>query len=543
MSGAGGIRGCGRKGRDGSASALGGLLITLGAVGLFLVVTVPVSLERQRLGLSDWAFDLAFFHSLIAHASAGEGFVQTASTHELNGLLGLSHAFWTLPLYVPLYRQFPRLETLLVLQALTLGLLGVALERLLERLAVGQPERVLLVMLLLSSPGVVRLAVSDFNPLYLALPLLVGLYWALERGRVVGLLVLALALACVREELPVFVGLLGLLSALEVHLLPRLAAWAGRSKGGFEAAPVSSPLEHPAGGETGRGGRARGAEGSSLLRVMGVVGVAAGVYGLQVWLRPRMGYYLPLDRPLLLLSGLELPPGPPLEQRLLALLSYCPAFSVLGLLASEVLLVGAPLLLWLTLRSPYEWWHLQGPYVHHPALLTGVAVLAGALGAARAFRWAGFLQAGWRPAERGRGWRRGLWGAGLILLVWQVDASGDLLLRVVGRQDPPPEQQARAAQAQAVWSMLEQIPPNAPVAADYRFIAWLSGRRTLYSYQSAFALESRQGGEGPPVPGLDGVDWVLLDEAHLEWRARLEEHPSWRRVVQGEGYALYRRRQ
>lgn len=474
-----------------------GTLLALISGAALALVTFPFSLERQRLGLGDWSFDLAFFHSLIAHASVGEGFTQTASTHEAAGLLGLSHAFWMLPAYVPLYRQVPRLELLFVLQGLTLGALGLALERLLVRLGVLGWERLLLVWAVLTAPSVVRLAVSDFNPLYLALPLTLSLHTALLSGRTLPLMLVTLALACVREELPILIG-------LQVSL-----AW-GLGRLGWGHPKVSGRL--------------------SLLSL----GLALGVYLSQLKLRPHLGYYLPLDRPLALLLSLDVVPGPPLGQRVQALLAYLPPISVLSLLTPGLWAVALPLLAWLFLRSGYEWWHLAGPYVHHPALLTGVAILSSALGAA-------WISRRCSTQSVGRGRRRLVWLAGLLLLGWQVEGAYQVLQQVTGSGAPPHEVAERSRQAQAVHALLARIPPHAPVAADYRFIAWLSGARVLYCYQSAFALTSQQTPEGQLLPGLNLVDWLLLDEAHVDWLERLTAHPSWRLEAQAPGYQLFRR--
>lgn len=465
--------------------ALGGVFSVL-----YALLLVPRALERLKLGLSDWAFDVAFFHNLIFHASRGDGFVQTASTHELDGLLELSHAFLLLPAYVPIYRAWPELSTLMAFQVWMLGLsvvplMALGLRRGLSPWAVG-----LLALSYCSAPPLLRLGLADLNPLLLGIPLLLGVAWALEAASRPVCLLLVLLACAVREELPILVAGVAVVQGLQGRVSRR--------------------------------------------RVLEVLAVCVLFFVLSAALRPRVSFYIPFLRPWELWSQALAQPdsGVPLTRKLEHLSSYLPSGQWGALLAPVSWLMSLPLLAYQLFVSGYEWWHWRGPYVHHLALLFPLVALSSLEGVSRLKEWGG----------RGPSWMR--WGPeGLLLLgvLMQLPSAEVALKEPLGQLDSADEQLMRASRARGVETLLAQIPPDAPVASDYVWMALLSGRPVQYAYQASFLEQSEVQEDGRMTPGLDRVTYLLLDETHEHWRQRMEHRAGWQRVASAEGYRLYRK--
>lgn len=467
---------------------------TLGLILFYSIGCTWLSLERLRLGRADWAFDIAFFHDLIASASRGEGFSQSASTHEWDGLLQLSHAFFLLPAYVPAYAMRPGLSTLVFIQCLTLGLMLLVLFRLSQALRISSSIYVLMSLLVLTCPPLIRFGLADFNPLLAGLPLLLGLGTALLTRRLVPALVLALLACLVREELPIMVIGLSLSLSLFGSSRPRHAL--------------------------------------SVCLLAGVCFLASS------YLRPRSTFYIPFNSLNALWELLQSPSsdGIPASRKLEHLVSFVSPGLLPTLLSPATVLASVPLLMYQLGMSRYEWWHWSGPYVHHCAPLLAFAILGLPLGIRRMEQ---FLVPRTRFAQH---ILIGILGVGLFC---QLPSSLAAVQEPMGWLDPPSEQAARAEKAAAVATLLAQIPNDAPVAADYVWMAQLSGRKTLYSYQSSFEVQSHKDEQGRLLPGLDLVSYVLLDGSdeapHLKWRQRLEATEEFKLKAEAGGYRLYQR--
>lgn len=457
---------------------------------LYTLLLVPRALERVRLGLSDWAFDIAFFHNLIFHASRGEGFVQTASTHELDGLLQLSHAFFLLPAYVPFYWLRPGLDTLVTLQVLALALGVLPVLALAKRRGIHSWGLVLLAICYWSAPPLLRLSVADFNPLLLGIPLLLVVAWALEAASRPVLLGLVLLTCAVREELPMLVASL----ALGQGLLGRVG-WR---------------------------------------RVGEVVGVCLLFFAVGLGVRPRASFYIPFTKPWELLSLAEQVPdsGVPWSRKLSFLSTYLPAGLGAAVFSPLSGLAALPLLAYQLGVSGYEWWHWKGPYVHHLALLLPLVVLGTVEGVARLGQR--FERSPWLS-------RWGREGVLLVGLLLQLPDSWLALEEPLGQRDSADERLTRAERAEAVAKLIAQVPAEAPVASDYVWMALLSGRPVQYAYQSAFLERSQPQESGRITPGLDRVTYFLLDDEHTEWRQRLEADTRWSLVGEAAGHRLFKR--
>ncbi len=480
-----------------------------------------VAIQRYRACSSDWAFDMAFFHNLVFNAAFGGGFRQTASTHEWDGLVNLTHAFFLLPVYVPFYRLAPRMETLLILQSAALAAGVFAVASLARSSGARTWTAFLAATLYATSFAFWRLGLADFRPLLLSVPALLWLAAALHRRSHIAWVLLATVVVCaVREELPLLVASLALCTLL---------ARRGSRRAGF----------------------------ASLV-------VAIAWFGGQSWLRPRAGFYIPFDRPADLVQGAAWATSGPGETA--ARLSFLAEYFQWGfwpaILDPVLLLASVPLLFYALLLSPYEWWTWHGPYVHHLAPLLALVTAAGAVG------W-GKLEAMARRRLPAMAWIVPV--TMLVLVGFQVPRTVHRVMWTLGFLDDPPARQARKMELAAIESLIEQIPGDGRVATDYRLVARLSGRPYEYVYQAEFApgrpegpfdcSRDRGGGAGGPgkwvaassrvgtairawkqrCPGLDGVDWMLVYDAHQEWMSVLERSEVWVEVDRGGSYVLFRR--
>lgn len=473
-------------------------------VGAALLLTQR-SLERVQLGLSDWPFDIAFFHALIASAAQGQGFTQTASTHELNGILKLSHAFFLLPAYVPLYALVPGLPTLIFTQIFQLLLTSVPLMLLALHLQLARSTTLLLTLSFLLSPPLIRLCLADFNPLMASLPLLAGTLWAMTTNRHRFALLLAILTCLVREEMPIVIAGISLVLWCFQRTSRRIAL--------------------------------------STLVLAGVIFV------LSAALRPRTSYYIPFFQPERLLELLASTDSPERywSQKWTHLSSYIPAGLGSAVLDPVLWLAALPLLVYQLGVSRYEWWHWTGPYVHHLAPLLPFVATAAVFGVARAHRWAAALERRWTsvPKNSGQDGKIATRSVNALLslaLILQLPASIVAWEQPLGRLDAPDEQAQRTLQAQNVATLLAKIPAQAAVAADYRWMALLSGRPILYCYEANFGTKSGPTQDGMPAPGLDLVDFFLLDMRHAEWKTRMDAAPDFTLQATAGDYQLFRRK-
>ena len=195
---------------------------------LFIVAASTGALERH------WGFERElgldkgyFFHRVWQAAFLDDPQRTLLGTETGHGLLMGRHVEPALVLALPLVRLFPRAEVLLLLQAVLVGLGGLAVGRLGLKSLKDPVAAVLCVAAWLTIPGLMLVATEDFRTLTMAIPFALGAWAMLREGKLVPGLLLALAAAACREEVAVL--MLGALPAM---------AWPGKPRRRWAAAGV-----------------------------------------------------------------------------------------------------------------------------------------------------------------------------------------------------------------------------------------------------------------------------------------------------------------
>ncbi len=172
----------------------------------------------------------------------------------------------------------------------------------------------------------------------------------------------------------------------------------------------------------------------------------------------------------------------------------------LGLLSPIPLLAAAPII-WGFLSSSREWHALFGPGAHHHVFWLPFVVVAGVAGASKIPKSLGPL---------------------LLLIGSSMTFNKNL------------EQRGEVG----LLALIEQIPAEAPVAADYDTIHRLSGRKVLWNVDQLY-MEDRpwHWRETWPITA-DEVEWIIMPIAHP-----VQRHVgSWEVVDSRENHVLLRRR-
>ena len=196
------------------------------AVLIFVLVGSALALERH------WGFERElgldkgyFFHRVWQAAWMDQPQRTLLATEQGDGLMVGRHVEPGLLLAVPLVRAFPRVEAMLLLQVMLVGLGGLAVGRMSLESLKDPVIAVLCTLAWLSMPGLLFVVVEDFRTITMAIPFALGCWAMLREDRLIPGLLLALAAAACREEVAV----------LMLAALPAMA-WPGRSRGRWYAA-------------------------------------------------------------------------------------------------------------------------------------------------------------------------------------------------------------------------------------------------------------------------------------------------------------------
>ena len=292
--------------------------------------------------------DLAFYTQLAWSIAHGHGFWQTVLVQEHRGLLELTHLLPGLALLAPLQWVWPGAASLVAGQGLLWGLTTIPLHRIATRATGHRLWGAAVALLFAVHPLGIRIALADFRPSIVAVPLMI---WTLERlqARRPGAAALLAVLACsLREDVVLSLALLGPVAFM---LTPRRgltdAAWSF-------GLPTSVGLLWSAGGNMLRGSLSRFVDPQQLQRIQ------------------------------------ELGPLPPnLTADLGAFLQPLP---LTALLSPATLLPALPNLLgayWMFRDGQAMDVAATDTRLHYVAIYVPLVVLASGLGAARLLRWLG----------------------------------------------------------------------------------------------------------------------------------------------------------
>ncbi len=442
------------------------------------------ALRAHRL---TWAQDLAFFNQIFFNAAAGREWTSPLLLEPV-GFFEMVHFHPLFVLLVPLYWLFQGPEILLLFNCAAVAAAAWPLAKLGEaasgRAAFGAAAGLAYLLWVPAWSG----ALADFRPMSFLTPGFALVAWGV----------------CARRWAPLVAGAAICCGAREESSY--LLAFAG-------AALLVLPFGPAAAGQ--RFGWRR-KEGLALL------GLGLGWFGFL--LAFKANFFFHFD-PRTWLDGAR--DAPPVDPELAAARLRYIRESFLGgyllaPLSPAALLMSAPPFVFLQADAQREWQAMSGLYVHLRAPLIALWAVAGTAGA------------GWLA----RRYPRLLWplAAGLVvgnLLSFRPERAA-MIERARGLLDD-----AASPEVAALDRLIDHVGPEDRVATDYRLIAALSGRRSLWATPHLYAEDAR-----PPYwtvewpLTLDRVDTLLVpvDDPTL---GHLDD--AWVLEAAAQGYQLWRR--
>ena len=363
-------------------------------------------------------------------------------------------------LLFPLYAAVPGPPALLLLQALALALGALFVYAIARSRSSSTAVHAVSVVLYLAVPSALGLALNDFRPTHLALPLGLACFYAgMERRNLPWFLVSDLLVMTTREECGGVVLFLGLIGAAQAAFgRDRLPGWAR-----WKAAAAWS---------------------------MGTLTVFCAYMGVVGWARTRMGEVWAGPYPLSYSDG----PGLELDAAFFQPLpGFLAQFGALGVLAFLCPALGLPAWLGMLYLQSRNLYHAEA--YHHVTLFLVLAVPAAVVGLARLHAW--------MSRHRLSSYALGL--ALMGVLAHEAVRGTIELMRWHG---------APSAEAAAVQE-LRRMAGERPVVAFPEATAILSSRGELYVYgESHLRLEETVGRS----------DYVILRKEDLEraWEGRAE---------------------
>lgn len=479
------------------------VLLAVGVVAFAVLHTVLAHWKAQGL-MSEWGFDLTFFHNLVWNVSEGHGYRQSATYHEPPGIFAETHFEPIILLAVPFYKVVPSLTTLFAVQATLIALGSIGIYRLVRAGGGTALAAVAGAWLYLGWWPVWRVTMADIRPLTWALPLLLLACAALRESRHNEAFAWGLAACFSREEIPLLV--IGLCAA----------AWLWRLE------PVAQRRKT-----------------AVLLAIAAVVFLVG-----TTMMRSNSTFYIrPLDWIRSMLGGEDSDgsmaqwghsAGELLGTRLRFLAEWILPVGIGAFFAPELLAASAPMIVYLFSQA-HEWATWEGPYIHHSAPAMGLVAAAAAVG------WTRLLTC--RPLPR----------AAIVAVVVVLFAAEGVVLNglrlnqedvvysrwerhVEGEIEPWRQQDERVLEAHRLAA---RVPADAVVMADWHTVHLFSGRLYVYSYhQESPEVVTPGSGEPMLAKAERQPRWALINREDQPWMARAEAHGLVPRD-QGGDWVLY----
>jgi len=464
-------------------------LVALGVVAFAVGHTVLAHWKSQGL-MSEWGFDLSFFHNLVWNVSEGFGYRQSATYHEPPGVFSETHFEPIILLAVPFYKLVPSLTTLFAVQSTLIALGAVGVYRLV-RAGAGTPLAAAAgAWLYLGWWPLWRVTMADIRPLTWALPLLLLCVAALREARHREAFAWGLLACFSREEVPVL--LLGVCAGAYLWKLE----------------PVAQRRKT-----------------ASLLALATIVFAVS-----TTLLRTNTTFYIrPLEWLRTLTGGGDSDgsmaqwgqsAGDLLGTRLRFLGDWALPLGMGALFAPELLAASTPLLVYL-FSQPHEWASWEGPYIHHSAPAMGLVAAAAAVG------WTRLATRLALPAPAIVAAVAALFVAeGLVLHGVRIGGEDVVYSRweryVEGETEPWRQQDERVREAHRLVAL---VPADAVVMADWHTVHLFSGRRYVYSYHQESPERIVPGPREPMLAKAEvQPQWALINLEDQDWHARAEAH-------------------
>lgn len=495
------------------------LLLLIGYTWLFTTLAFDL-----HTGMRTHKADLGQIAQAVWNSSRGRfvemtdnGFVATRMTDHVEPILALiSPIFW-------LWRDA---QALLLLQVLAVAAGALPLYALARRLLPPASPRpkplwsallpLALVGAYLLSPQLQSALLTEFHAAPLVVPLVLWAFWAVAAQRWAQFALAALLTAAVKEEMALLAAGLGVWALWRFFLDNRAQT---AVSDGFRWGPA---------------GLALGVTGASLLWFYLATFVIVPAHAVEVYGVAESGYFQRYgalgDSPLDMATSLVRRPGvvwavASEPARLHYLLQLAGGFGFLSLLAPEVLLLCAPLLL-ANLLSAYPAQY-YGEF-HYSAPLIAYTAVSAVYGARRVLR---VLHEVAPSAPRVHAM------ASVLMALWIITCAGVLYVQNGrapggGRYDPTPIE----AHHRLLPHFVAQIPPDAPVTATAAVHPHVALRRYVYQFPT---------GLDAPQPAT----WALLDVttntdmAPGDLKARVDQMlaSGWGVVDGADGFLLLRR--